>query len=341
MKSLIGSLSKGPLDIIGDIHGEIEALTNLLKNLGYNNRGEHSEGRSLVFVGDLVDRGPNSLGVVALVRALVESGRASAIIGNHELNLLRGLQKEGNGWFWECSQVEQERIKAFFGTLPLILSNENLRVVHAAWYGPAVEKLTSITKPESITDLFHEFEKGINQALEAGGWLEGAAKEKDDWGDKIKDKNIKVPNLRNIQHCEEMRQNLNPLKALNSGLEGKADKPFWTNGKWRFLNRLKWWDDYSDEIPVVMGHYWRQYLPFEKNWVEKDDPNLFAGIEPTAWVGKKGNVFCVDYSVGARSQERLYGNVGEKTKLAALRWPEKLLVLDTGEIVKTVRFATS
>jgi len=338
MKELTGQLTKGPLDIVGDVHGELEALKNLLKNLGYNNQGEHSEGRRLIFVGDLVDRGPDSPGVVSLVRDLVESGRAFAIIGNHELNLLRDLHKEGNGWFWECSSVEQIIIKTFFGTLPLLLSNENLRVVHAAWYGPAVEKLVGFTKAGSLPELFHELEKEINKTLETGGWLEGAAKEKAEWGDKIKNKNTKVPNLPHIQHCEEMRQNLNPLKALNSGLECKADKPFWTNGKWRFLNRLKWWDDYNDETPVVVGHYWRQYLPFEKNWVEKDDPNLFAGIEPTAWVGKRGNVYCVDYSVGARSQERLHGRAGERTKLGALRWPERELVLDTGETVATQGF---
>ena len=338
MKSLIGLLPKGLLDIIGDIHGEIEALTNLLKNLGYNNQCEHPEGRSLVFVGDLVDRGPDSPAVVALVRALVESGRASAIIGNHELNLLRGLHKEGNSWFWESAVAEQEAILKFFATLPLALSHENLRVVHAAWYGPAVEKLGIFGNVGSLTELFKVLEDKINTDLQAEGWLEGEKKEKDEWGGKIREKHAVVPILSHLQHCEEARQNLNPLKALNSGLEGKVEKPFWTNGKWRFLCRLKWWDEYVDEIPVVVGHYWRQFLPFAKSWVEKDDPNLFAGLEPTAWVGKRGNVFCVDYSVGARSHERLHGKAGERTKLGALRWPERVLVLDTGEIIPTIGF---
>ncbi|SRR5665213_1957965 len=335
---MMGQLPNTPLDIIGDVHGELDALLNVIRNLGYDDKGRHPDGRSLVFVGDLVDRGPDSPGVVARVRDLVESGRGFAIIGNHELNLLRGLHKEDNQWFWEGSKAEQESILQFFRALPLALTHEKLRVVHAAWYGPAVEKLEAFKDKGSIQELFHELEAGINAELQAGGWVEREKKEKDEWGKKLKDRHQMVPMLPNYRYCGEARQNLNPLKALNSGLEGPAEKPFWASGKWRFLDRLKWWDEYEEGTPVVVGHYWRQYLPFAKSWVEKDDPNLFKGIEPTAWVGKKGNVFCVDYSVGARPKERLNGKAGEKTKLGALRWPERELVLDTGETVATQGF---
>ena len=58
--SLIQSLPEGPLDIVGDIHGEFDALLALLSHLGYDLQGHHPQGRTLVFVGDFCDRGPDS-----------------------------------------------------------------------------------------------------------------------------------------------------------------------------------------------------------------------------------------------------------------------------------------
>ena len=69
--SLIQSLPSGPLDIVGDIHGEYDALRNLMLHLGYDEAGHHPQGRTLVFVGDFCDRGPNSPAVLALVQFLV------------------------------------------------------------------------------------------------------------------------------------------------------------------------------------------------------------------------------------------------------------------------------
>lgn len=97
---MIQTLPNGPVDIVGDVHGELDALRALMTAAGYDDRGRHPEGRRLVFLGDLVDRGPDSPGVVCLVRGMVEQGRALAILGNHELNLLRGERKAGNDWFW-------------------------------------------------------------------------------------------------------------------------------------------------------------------------------------------------------------------------------------------------
>ena len=62
MPGLVGELFDGPLDIIGDVHGECGTLCKLLDRLGYDGNGDHPEGRRLVFVGDLVDRGPDSPG---------------------------------------------------------------------------------------------------------------------------------------------------------------------------------------------------------------------------------------------------------------------------------------
>ncbi|MFI9427639.1 polynucleotide kinase-phosphatase [Streptomyces achromogenes] len=73
----------GPFDIIGDIHGCSAELEALLAKLGYTD-GAHPEGRTAVFVGDLVDRGPDSPGVLRRVMRMVNSGNALCVPGNHE-----------------------------------------------------------------------------------------------------------------------------------------------------------------------------------------------------------------------------------------------------------------
>ncbi|MDR2013413.1 MAG: polynucleotide kinase-phosphatase [Rhodanobacter sp.] len=88
----------GPFDIIGDIHGCRTELLALLDKLGYTVGGtreaplvEAPTGRQAVFLGDLVDRGPDSTGVLRLVMAMVEGGRALCVPGNHDIKLLRKL----------------------------------------------------------------------------------------------------------------------------------------------------------------------------------------------------------------------------------------------------------
>ncbi|MEV7236657.1 polynucleotide kinase-phosphatase [Streptomyces sp. NPDC051020] len=81
----------GPFDIIGDIHGCSSELETLLGKLGYVD-GAHPEGRTAVFVGDLVDRGPDSPGVLRRVMSMVAAGNALCVPGNHENKLGRYLK---------------------------------------------------------------------------------------------------------------------------------------------------------------------------------------------------------------------------------------------------------
>ncbi|MCX4407371.1 polynucleotide kinase-phosphatase [Streptomyces sp. NBC_01764] len=81
----------GPFDIIGDIHGCASELETLLGKLGYAD-GAHPEGRTAVFVGDLVDRGPDTPGVLRRVMSMVASGDALCVPGNHENKLGRYLK---------------------------------------------------------------------------------------------------------------------------------------------------------------------------------------------------------------------------------------------------------
>ncbi|HET7303500.1 MAG TPA: polynucleotide kinase-phosphatase [Segeticoccus sp.] len=91
---------RGPFDVIGDVHGCRAELEALLTALGYglirDEHGrpvdaEHPAGRTAVFLGDLVDRGPDSAGVLRLAMGMHAAGHALAVPGNHEHKLVRAL----------------------------------------------------------------------------------------------------------------------------------------------------------------------------------------------------------------------------------------------------------
>ncbi|MFF3560527.1 polynucleotide kinase-phosphatase [Streptomyces sp. NPDC002574] len=104
----------GPFDIIGDVHGCSSELETLLGKLGYTD-GAHPEGRTAVFVGDLVDRGPDSPGVLRRVMGMVESGNALCVPGNHENKLGRYLKgkkvQHTHGLAETIEQLEKEDAK--------------------------------------------------------------------------------------------------------------------------------------------------------------------------------------------------------------------------------------
>jgi protein phosphatase len=86
----------GPFDIVGDVHGCYGELIELLGLLGYQHDDEsgmrHPQGRCLIFVGDLVDRGPKIVATVTLAQCMVEAGRALCVPGNHDIKLLRYMR---------------------------------------------------------------------------------------------------------------------------------------------------------------------------------------------------------------------------------------------------------
>jgi len=94
----------GPFDIIGDVHGCFDELLDLLKQLGYcvevQADGDTSpkymvkppEGRKAIFLGDLVDRGPNIRDVLRLVMGMIDAGTALCVPGNHDIKLMRKLR---------------------------------------------------------------------------------------------------------------------------------------------------------------------------------------------------------------------------------------------------------
>jgi len=97
---------------VGDIHGRLDLLDQLLDKIHEDIARRPSRKVLLVFVGDLIDRGPHSAQVVERLRTYRHSGvRTVFLLGNHEEALLRILAGEADlvtKWRWfggtECLQ---------------------------------------------------------------------------------------------------------------------------------------------------------------------------------------------------------------------------------------------
>ncbi|HXH80767.1 polynucleotide kinase-phosphatase [Nocardioides sp.] len=110
----------GPFDIFGDIHGCASELRTLLTSMGWELQydaglavgASHPEGRQALFVGDLVDRGPDTPGVLRLVMGMVAAGTARCVSGNHEAKLLRAMRgskvRVSHGLAESLRQLEDE-----------------------------------------------------------------------------------------------------------------------------------------------------------------------------------------------------------------------------------------
>ncbi|MFW5899406.1 MAG: polynucleotide kinase-phosphatase, partial [Jiangellaceae bacterium] len=172
----------GPFDVIGDVHGCRSELEALLAKLGYSlirdGRGRavdaaHPDGRKAIFVGDLVDRGPDSPGVLRLVMGMVDAGHAKAVPGNHEAKLVRALQgrkvRHSHGLAETLEQLEAEdaefraRVERFCDGLVshLVLDGGRLVVAHAglkeAYHGRASGRVRSFALYGDTTGETDEF----------------------------------------------------------------------------------------------------------------------------------------------------------------------------------------
>jgi protein phosphatase len=138
----------GPFDIIGDVHGCYGELAELLGKLGYaidadGASARHPEGRTAVFVGDLVDRGPATPAVLRLVMGMTAEGSGVSVAGNHEVKLVRALRGRnvnvGHGLAQSLAQLAaeppgfSEQVAAFADRLlsHLVFDDGKLVVAHA------------------------------------------------------------------------------------------------------------------------------------------------------------------------------------------------------------------
>lgn len=156
-------------DLIGDIHGHARALEKLLERLGYREGASSRVGsgapglasssvacwrhpvRTAIFVGDFIDRGPGIARTLEIVRGMVESGAARAVMGNHEINAIAFATERDDAPGTFCRAHTERNIAIhtatlaqlapdqrrealeWFRTLPVALDLGDLRVVHACW----------------------------------------------------------------------------------------------------------------------------------------------------------------------------------------------------------------
>lgn len=172
----------GPFDVIGDVHGCRAELEALLDRLGYalvrDDDGRavdavHPEGRRVVFLGDLVDRGPDSPGVLRLAMGMTATGHALAVPGNHEHKLIRALDgkqvKVGHGLAETLEQLSAEppdfsaAVREWCRDLVshLVLDDGKLVVAHAglkeAYHGRASGRVRSFALYGDTTGETDEF----------------------------------------------------------------------------------------------------------------------------------------------------------------------------------------
>lgn len=163
-------------DVIGDIHGHADKLKGLLDKLGYTLTEQQAlktryyhppEGHRAIFIGDLIDRGPQQLETLEIVYAMIDAGVADAIMGNHEYNALayatldktatkdsdsgKNADAKKNSYLRSHNTTHNRQHQAFldeipFGSeahkywldrfyeLPLWIETEQACFVHACWH---------------------------------------------------------------------------------------------------------------------------------------------------------------------------------------------------------------
>lgn len=170
-------------DVIGDIHGQVEKLEALLKKMGYvkrHNGYKAPQGRKAVFLGDLIDRGAGQLGVLNIVRSMVDSGDALCIAGNHEVNAVgfavedsdsagqylrprSEKNRKQHAAFLEAVKEDSAEHKSWvnwFRSLPIAIDLGGIRVVHADWEEAHVRAVESVLWNSDRTSWSDDFLHG-------------------------------------------------------------------------------------------------------------------------------------------------------------------------------------
>jgi hypothetical protein len=277
-------------DLIGDIHGHAYELVQLLETLGYSNSEgayRHPE-RKVIFLGDFIDRGPKIRQVLEIVRPMVESGNALAVMGNHEFNALafhtkhterkeaflrardnKNIRQHGQTILQLTDTHLTDSIN-WFATLPMWLDLDGLRVVHACWDDEAIATIKS-NRPgnEAITSQF------LHMAATPGTLLFEAVETV------LKGKEVELPAGKTILDKDGHSRTATRTRWYSSA----AGQTYRT---YALTDKLDFDDELIPEVinaavpyppdakPLFVGHY----------WLSGDHPDLLAE-----------NIACVDYSV--------------------------------------------
>jgi hypothetical protein len=326
------------LDIIGDVHGELPALEALGRELGYRveDGWSHPDGRTLVFLGDLVDRGGYSLEVAELVKRLCDARRAFAVMGNHEYNLVAwyaqipGYERPKRSNRPTTEDVLRRRgrwnpVLELMRALPLGIELPDLRIIHACWHRASLDVVRDALEVQRAPPEGHADAVGwlgqhvvlrspfdVSSALEATRLLRGLPGDTADFSADI------------------------PHEDLMKGYEVTACEPFMDNdGKLRTRIRALWWT--PEHLPEVLhdrtqvfGHYWN--LPPIEGDLAPPHPsghpalrawarNLAPRIPLTGRLRLDGALACIDFQ-GVT-------NASDLACIGALRWPEREIVWAT------------
>jgi len=167
-------------DLIGDVHGCAHSLENLLKKMGYQHRQgcyRHAH-RKVIFVGDIVDRGPRIREALHIVKDMVDQKQAEIVLGNHEYNAMcyctEGRTGSAHQYLREHNarhhRLIRETLEQFgnypeewkefltwFHEIPLFLEKDRFRVVHACWDNNAILRFKALSPSHCIdVDMLHD-----------------------------------------------------------------------------------------------------------------------------------------------------------------------------------------
>lgn len=278
-------------DIIGDIHGHADELAELLERLGYDRRRGHYShpDRKAVFVGDFIDRGPKILEVLQIVRPMIDTGSAHAVMGNHEFNAIayHTPDPDNDGKFLREHNDKNDRQHAetmrqlsveelresieWFRSLPMWLELDGIRVVHACWDIGSINVIQrsldehgrdSVTFMQSATRKSSPLFRAVEDVLKGKELsLPDGISFKDKDGHERTEVRIKW-----FEHPAGKTFSEYALPAID-GVPNEAVP----ESAWKHVTQF----DYANR-PVFIGHY----------WLKADHPALLAR-----------NVACVDYSV--------------------------------------------
>lgn len=291
-------------DLIGDIHGHAEPLIRLLRKLGYaveDGVYRHPE-RQLIFLGDFIDRGPAQREVIDVVRPMIESGTALAVMGNHEFNAIAFAtpdpdapgeylrphseknRKQHAAFLAEYGATDDyEDLIAWFRQLPLWLDLGDIRVVHACWDEPCMTLLDQqfVSHRDGLSDaLLIAASRKAHPAYTA---LETLLKGREidlPHGQMFHDKDGNPRSQIRVKWWDTtVKTYREAFLGPDSALAEICDEP---------IESLTQFSYPPGAPPVLVGHYWMTGTP--------------APLAP--------NVACLDYSVAAKAGG----------KLVAYRW---------------------
>jgi hypothetical protein len=312
-------------DIIGDIHGCAAHLEALLSDLGYRPDGpggafRHPQ-RQAIFVGDLIDRGPEQLRVLATVKAMVDAGSAQIVMGNHEFNAvayateypagsghyLRPHNEKNNhqhqSFLEQVTGAERTTYIEWFKTLPLWLDLGDLRVIHACWHEDSIAVATrelGSNRFSSEDDVVRASTKddALYAAIEV--LLKGPEISLVDHGQPAyMDKDGHVRTNARVRWWNGEATTLGEIAEISSTFTTEAGEPYPDLPSVEVTPENRSYV-YTGSVPVFYGHYWRQGQPQQS----RDWNALSACVDFSAV--KKGTLMAYRWSGESRVQPEHY-----------------------------------